>query len=145
MHGAVVAAVLLALLSVAHAGNWKGTFDTAEGTAKVKMTGLLIGNGSRVDGRWHCRGAVCPVKRAKVRFVGTQNALGGCTGTTGVLFTGRRNFPRRLWRFVNETSCTVLFPSIQATLSLDDTPLGVVTLVKLGSPSGAFLEPVDAQ
>jgi hypothetical protein len=143
MHGAVVAAVLLALLSVAHAGNWKGTFETAEGTAKVRMTGLLVGDGSRVDGHWHCRGAACPVRRAKIRFKCLLSTVGPPTGTTGVLFTGRRNKPRRLWRFVNDTSCTVLFPNIQATLSLDDTTLGVLTLLKRGSPSGAFLEPVD--
>lgn len=142
MHGAVVAAVLLAVLSVAHAGNWKGTLETPTGTASVKMYGLLIGNGSRVDGRWICRGAVCPLKRAKIRFVAALNPLGGCTSTDGVLFTGRRNKPRRLFRLSNPTSCTPLFPSIQATLFLDDTELGVVTLEKLGSPSGAFLEPV---
>jgi hypothetical protein len=143
MHGAVVAAVLLALLSVAHAGNWKGTLETPQGTARVRMTGVLVGDGARVDGRWYCRGAACPVRRAKVRFVCQLNALGPPTGMTGVLFTGRRNRTRRLWRFVNDTTCAVLFPHIQATLSLDGTDLGLVTLLKRGSPSGAFLEPVD--
>lgn len=144
MHSLLVAAVVIACTAVAHAGLWTGTLETAEGTASVSAVGLLRASGDRFDGRWYCRGAVCPIRRAKFRMRCVPNALGGPTTTLGILWTGRRNAPRRLWDLRNPTSCENLFPSVQLTLFLADGREALVTLDRRGSsPSGAFLDDVE--
>lgn len=140
MRTALVAAILLALSPVAHAWRGTGTLETADGTARVVVTGLLRGSGDRLDGRWRCRGAGCPIRSAKFRL-----KCGGSfteTTTEGILWTGRRNAPRRLFRLRNPTSCEALFPSVVMTLLLPDGQAGGVLTLNRGasSPSGAFLE-----
>ncbi|MCW5891016.1 MAG: hypothetical protein KIT14_10745 [bacterium] len=141
MQPALVAAVLLTLVSVAHAKVWKGTLTTAEGSTRVTVIGLLVGSGDRIDGRWYCRGSVCPVKGAKIRFKCAGGGFGVSPTTEGILWTGRRKSPRRKWQLANPAPCEVLFPTIQATLFLADGNQGLVSL-KPGpaSPSGAFLD-----
>lgn len=141
MQGAVIAAVLLALVSVVEARRWTGTLETSEGTMPVRVTGLLVGAGQRVEGRWHCRGAACPVRRAKVRFKCVGN-IGVPPITEGVLWTGRRNAPRKLWRLSGPDLCVDALPNINVTLFLASGRTGTLSIHHPASPSGAFLEPV---
>jgi hypothetical protein len=135
----MVAAVVLALVSVADAVRLKGTLQTPEGSASVVLKGKLIGTGSRFQGRWHCRGDACPIRGAKIRLKCLVNSQGVPNGTAGVLWTGRRNKPRYLWQLNNPRTCTPLFPEAQLTLFLANGRQAQLS-VQRGSPSGAFLE-----